>query len=226
MAVRTVIERGTKGKRSVAFSLDWAGWERGAKTPELALETLEAYRARYRPVAELAGMARQFESAGPLAVAEDHVGTGSTDFWGISFAPSSLETEPMDEASLERAITLLRGCWAFFDGVAARVSDEMRPGPRGGGRTRHRIWRHVIRNESEEFAKRVGLKIPEEAALTPEGLRQHRANYVEAMRAYNAGQMTKRMKNWNLPYLIRHSAFHNLDHAWEMEDKDLTAEGG
>ena len=34
------------------------------------------------------------------------------------------------------------------------------------------------------------------------------------------------MQNWNLPYLIRHSAFHNLDHAWEMEDKDLTAEGG
>jgi hypothetical protein len=24
-------------------------------------------------------------------------------------------------------------------------------------------------------------------------------------------------------YLIRHTAFHTLDHAWEMEDKDLTA---
>ncbi len=29
---------------------------------------------------------------------------------------------------------------------------------------------------------------------------------------------------WNLPYLIRHSADHTLDHAWEMEDKDLSAE--
>ena len=29
------------------------------------------------------------------------------------------------------------------------------------------------------------------------------------------------MQNWNLPFLIRHSAFHTLDHAWEMEDKDL-----
>ena len=26
-----------------------------------------------------------------------------------------------------------------------------------------------------------------------------------------------------LRYLIRHTAFHTLDHAWEMEDKDLTA---
>jgi len=226
MPVRTVIERGTKGKRSVAFSLDWPGWERGAKTPELALETLESYRARYRPVAELAGMAKEFDAAGPLAVAEDHVGTGSTDFWGISFAPSSLETEPMADAALEREIVLLQACWAYFDAVAARVSAEMRAGPRGGGRDRNRIVRHVIRNESEEFAKSVGLKIPEEAALTPDGLKQHRETYVDAMRAYNAGQTTKRMKNWNLPYLIRHSAFHNLDHTWEMEDKDLTADGG
>lgn len=225
MPVRTVIERGTKGKRSVAFSLDWAGWERGAKTPELALETLEAYRARYRPIAELARLIGEFDSAGGLDVVEDHVGSGSTDFWGISFAPSTLETEPMNEAALERDIALLQACWAFFDAVAARVSPEMRAGPRGGGRDRNRIVRHVIRNESEEFAKRVGLKIAEEAALTPEGLKQHRESYVEAMRAYNAGQTQKRMKNWNLPYLIRHSAFHNLDHAWEMEDKDLTAEG-
>jgi len=226
MPVRTVIERGTKGKRSVAFSLDWAGWERGAKSPELALDTLESYRARYRPIAELAGLAGEFDTVGPLEVVEDHVGTGSTDFWGISFAPSSLESEPMDEAALERDIKLLQACWSFFDAVAARVSAEMRAGPRGGGRDRRLIVRHVIRNESEEFAKRVGLKIPEEAALTPEGLKQHRESYVEAMRAYNAGHVDKRMKNWNLPYLIRHSAFHNLDHAWEMEDKDLTAEGG
>jgi hypothetical protein len=27
---------------------------------------------------------------------------------------------------------------------------------------------------------------------------------------------------WPLRYLIRHTAFHTLDHAWEMEDKDLT----
>ena len=39
MPVRTVIDRGPKGKRVVAFSLDWPGWSRGAKTPVLALET-------------------------------------------------------------------------------------------------------------------------------------------------------------------------------------------
>ena len=225
MPVRTVIERGPKGKRSVAFSLDWPGWNRGAKTPELALETLEAYRPRYRPVAELAGLAREFDAAGPLEIVEDRVGPGSTDFWGISFAPSSTEHGRLAEPDLERRLTLLQAAWAFFDGVAARVSTEMRKGPRGGGRDRNRIIRHTIRTESEDFAKQVGLRIPEEAALTPDGLREHRRSYLEAIRAYNAGKIERRMRSWTLPFLIRHSAFHTLDHAWEMEDKDLTGEG-
>lgn len=226
MAVRTVVEHGTKNKRSVAFSLDWPGWSRGAKTAELAVETLDAYRARYRPVAELAGMVHAFDAAGPLEVVEDRVGTGSTDFWGISFSPSSTEHGPMAEAELERRLTLLQACWAFFDGVAARVSPEMRKGPRGGGRDRNRIIRHTIRTESEDFAKQVGLRNAEEWALSPDGLRRHRETYLAAMRAYNAGEIEHRMRSWTLPFLIRHSAFHTLDHAWEMEDKDLTGQVG
>ena len=223
MPVRTVIERGPKGKRSVAFSLDWLGWSRGAKTAELALETLASYRDRYRPIADLAGMGREFDAAGPLEVVEDRVGPGSTDFWGISFAASSTEQGPMTAGEFDRAIKLLRAAWAYFDGVAARVSPELRKGSRGGGRDRDRIISHVIRWESENLASGVGLKIPEEGAMTPDGLREYRDAYVEAMRAYNAGE-GKRMRSSTLPYLIRHCAFHNLDHAWEMEDKDLSGE--
>ena len=98
----------------------------------------------------------------------------------------------------------------------------MQRGPRGGGRDRDTIIRHTVRTESEDFAKRLGLRIPERSALTPKGLREYRKNYVAAMREYNAGE-GKRMRSWNLPFLIRHSAFHTMDHAWEMEDKDLTA---
>jgi len=224
MAVRTVIERGPKDKRSVAFSIDWPGWSRGAKSAELAVATLESYRERYQPVAALAELAPEFDAAGPLEIVEDRVGTGSTDFWGISYAPSSFERGPMATQELERGITLLRACWALFDGVAARVSPEMRRGPRGGGRDRDTIIRHTIRVESEEFAKQLGLRIPERAALTPDGLRRHRETYLAAMRAYNAGEVPRRMRSWTLPFLIRHSAYHTLDHAWEMEDKDLSTD--
>ena len=222
MAVRAVVERGPKGKRAAAFCLDWPGWSRGGKTPEAALDTLESYRGRYRPIAAIAGLAAEFDAAGPLDVVEDRVGTGSTDFWGISFAPASAEADPMDEQEREKAIALLEACWAFFDDVVSRVSPEMRLGPRGGGRDRDRIVRHTLRTESEDFAKRLGLRVPEGAALTPEGLREHRRTYLAAMRAYDAGESRRRMRTWTLAYAIRHSAFHTLDHAWEMEDKDLS----
>jgi hypothetical protein len=222
MPVRTVIERGTKDKRSVAFSLDWPGWNRGAKSAEVALATLEAYRERYRPIAALAGMAAEFDAAGPIEVVEDRVGTGSTDFWGISFSPSSTEHEQLDEPDLERRIKLLRAAWAYFDGIAARVSPEMRTGPRGGGRDRDHIIRHVLRVERLDFAKQVGMLLEDDPALTADELRQHRETYIEAIRDYNAGKVEKKMRSWTLPFLIRHSAFHTLDHAWEMQDKDLS----
>jgi hypothetical protein len=223
MPVRCVVQRGPKDKRSVAFAVDWPGWSRGAKTADEAVEVLESYRARYRPIAVGARMGKEFDGAGPLEIVAEEIGPGSTDFWGISFAPSEFETEPMDRAELDRKIRLLRSCWAYFDKVAARVSPEMRKGPRGGGRDRDTIIRHTIRVESEEFAKRIGLRIPERGALEPGALEDYRAQYVAAMRAYNAGE-GKRMKSWNLPFLIRHSAYHSMDHAWEMEDKDLSSE--
>jgi hypothetical protein len=222
MPVRTVIDRGPKGKRFVGIAIDWPGWSRGAKTVDMALETLEAYRERYRPIADLAGMAHEFDASGPIEVVEDKVGTGSVDFWGISFSPASVEGDPMDEAALERGITVLRACWAFFDAVAARVSPEMQKGPRGGGRERDEIIRHVFRVESLDFAKQVGLEMPDGPILGGKELHEYRAAFVAGMHAYNAGQIERRMKKWNLPFLIRHSAFHTLDHAWEMEDKDLS----
>jgi hypothetical protein len=225
MPVRTVIERGPKGKKAAAFAVDWPGWSRGARTPELALEVLESYRERYRPIAVAAGMAGELDAAGPLEVVEDRVGPGSTDFWGISFAPSSLEQEPMDDGELDRKLELLRACWGFFDATAARVSAELRKGPRGGGRDRDRIIGHVVRVESLDFARRLGLQVPDEGPpLTPTGLRDYREQYVATMRAYNAGEGS-RMRTWNLPFLVRHTAFHAMDHAWEMADKDLTAAG-
>jgi hypothetical protein len=226
MPVRTVVEHGTKDKRSVAFSLDWPGWNRGAKSAEVALATMEAYRARYRPIAKLAGMSASFDAAGPLEVVEDRVGTGSTDFWGISFSPSSTEHEQLKEADLEHRLKLLQAAWAYFDAVAARVTPEMRPGPRGGGRDRDHIIRHVLRVERLDFAARVGIALEDDPTLTLADLRNHRAAYLDAMRDYNAGKIAKKMRSWTLPFLIRHSAFHTLDHAWEMEDKDLSAERG
>ena len=222
MPVRTVIQHGPKDKKVAAFAIDWPGWSRGAKTPDEAVELLEAYRDRYRPVASLAGFASEFATAGGLEIVEDHVGVGSTDFWAISFAPSSFEQEPMPEDELERKFALLRAAWRFLDDVAARVSPEMQRGPRGGGRTRDEIVRHVLGNERADLARRVGVIVDPVIPATLEGLRSHQEAYLTAMRAYNAQGKLARGRNWTIPLLVRHTAFHVLDHAWEMEDKDLS----
>jgi hypothetical protein len=222
MSVRTVVQRGPKEKKSATFAIDWPGWGRGAKAPDAAIELLEAYRGRYRPIARLAGLEDEFDTAGRLEIVEDHVGVGSTDFWGISFAPSSFEQGPMPTDELDRKLALLEAAWRFFDDVAARVSPEMRKGPRGGGRNRDEIIRHALGWERADLVRRVGVVVDPVVPPTPEGLRSHRDEYVAALRTYNAEGRMARGRNWTIALLLRHTAFHVLDHAWEMEDKDLS----
>ena len=222
MPIRTVVQHGPKDKKVAAFAIDWPGWGRGAKTPDAALETLETYRARYRAIAEGAGLGVEFDAAGELEVVEDNIGVGSTDFWAISFAPSSFEQAPMPADEIERKLTLLESAWAYFDAVAARVSPELAKGPRGGGRTRDEIVRHVVGNERGDLVGRVGVDTSAEDVATPEGLRAHRDAYVSALRDYNAQGKLARGRNWTIALLLRHTAYHVLDHAWEMEDKDLS----
>jgi hypothetical protein len=125
----------------------------------------------------------------------------------------------MSSEELERELTLMQACWAFFDAVRWRVSAEMQKGPRGGGRDRDHIVRHTLGTE-QDWAEKVGVRTPQGALLTDEGLKAHRDAYRQAIRAFHSeGEMAR---TWPLRYLIRHTAYHTLDHAWEMEDKDLT----
>ena len=220
--MRVTLEIGPKGKQVVAVAADWPGLERGARTGEAAIARLQSYLPRYAPVAKRAGLDGAFAAITTLDLVERYPGTGSTDFWGISFAFSSLDRPALSSAELERELTLMQACWAFFDEVQGRVSAELQKGPRGGGRDRDRIVRHVLFNEQDWApTPRDRPQEAQEALLTEGGLKAHRAAYCHAIRALHAeGKMARK---WPLRYLIRHTAFHTLDHAWEMEDKDLTA---
>ena len=221
---RVTLEIGPKGKKVVAVAPDWPGLERGAKTGEDAIERLRSYFPRYSQVAKLAEMYAEFNTIKNVRVVEQYPGTGSTDFWGISFAFSSIDQQAMSGAALERELTLMRACWAFFDDVRSRVSAEMKRGPRGGGRDRDHIIRHTVAAE-QDWARMIGVLTPDDAMLTGDGLKSHRDAYCQAIRDYHSqGKLAGKMAKWPLRYLIRHTAFHTLDHAWEMEDKDLTAE--
>jgi hypothetical protein len=170
-------------------------------------------------VTKLAGMESAFPNNAVGNVVERYPGTGSTDFWGVSFAFSSIDQQAMSSEALERELALMRACWEFFDGVRSRVSAEMQRGPRGGGRDRERIVRHIFAAELD-WAKKLEVRTPLEVMLTEEGLNAHRHAYCNAIWALHS--QSKMARTWPLRYLIRHTAYHTLDHAWEMEDKDLT----
>ena len=61
---------------------------------------------------------------------------------------------------------------------------------------------------------------PVDDLIPPAGRAAHRDRYVEAMRDWYAEG--KPLGTWTIPYLLRHTAYHALDHAWEMQDRDLT----
>jgi len=166
-------------------------------------------------------MSDAFSPAANVNVVEEYPGVGSTDFWGISFAFSSIDHQPMSREELERELTLMQACWVYFDEVRLRVSAEMQKGPKGGGRDRDQIVRHTIWAEYD-MAKKVGIPKPETVVVDDEGLSAYRDAYCAAIREYHAqGKMARK---WPLRYLIRHTAFHTIDHTWEMEDKDLSAD--
>jgi hypothetical protein len=214
---RVILELGKK-RRVVAGAMDWPGLDRWGTSEDDALAKLLSYVPRYTGVAERAGMASAFARARHVDVVDRVPGSSSTDFWGIAHVPSQVEREVLSVADLERRLELLRACWAYFDDVAARASSELRPGPRSAGRSRDKIIRHVYINEPDQISRKVEVRTPPQDIMTPDGLARHRQAYLEAIRAYNAEG--KPARSWPIQFLVRRTAYHVMDHAWEMEDRD------
>jgi hypothetical protein len=218
--LRVILEIGKK-RKVVAGAMDWPGLDRWGTSEEDTLEKLSSYLPRYAGVAERAGMARAFGRAGDLEVVERVLGSSSTDFWGIAHVPSEIEREVLSPTELKRRLDLLQACWAYFDDVAAHVPDDLRPGPRSAGRSRDQIIRHVLINEPEQFSRKIEIRTPPDVVLRQDGLERHREEYLAAIRAYNAEG--KAARTWPIQFLVRRTAHHVMDHAWEMEDRDQSS---
>ena len=218
--LRVILELGKGGRRVVAGATDWPGLDRWGRDEEAALEAVARYRDRYVPVAARAGLSAALVAQDRVEVIERVPGNTSTDWWGIAHVPSVVEGEILPDADLDRRLALLQACWEFFDDTAASVSAELRPGPRGGGWTREEIIRHVYANEPEQVTRKVEVRTPKAVVLTPDGLAAHREATLDALRAWN--REGRRARTWPVQFLIRRIAHHLLDHAWELEDRDLT----
>ena len=215
MSLRVVLE--VAERRAFASALDWPGWSRGAKTPDEALQALLDYTARYARVAGRAKVAfsppatlRGFE------VVERLGGGGSTEF-GVPSSPAAAEDAPLTARDVKRLVSLLEAAWATFDAAADGARGlKLRLGPRGGGRQVPKMVEHV-REAEAAYLHQLGTKVAER------GMAELRRDFVETFIARAEDRELPRpnkvKRPWTPRYAARRSAWHALDHAWEIEDR-------
>ncbi len=217
--IAVYLEVGTK--RIFAGAVDWPGWARGGRDEASALESLLAYAPRYARVVGRSRVGSVAQAtASDMRVVERLGGTATTDF-GAPDVPTSTDAEPIDAAEHERLEKILRACWRALDGaVEAAEGRELRKGPRGGGRSLDKIVDHVIGAEGDGYLRSIGWKVPK--GPEDERIARERATVLEALAAVARDGVPpgpRGGKRWSPRYFVRRSAWHVLDHTWEIEDR-------
>jgi hypothetical protein len=203
------------GKKVIAWSLDWPGWCRIRTNEESAIQALVDTEPRYRLIAQMAGL--DF-SPGDLVVVERLPGDANTA-WGVPsvLAPVELESRSLDSLARERSVALLRASWDLLEEVVATSPAELRKGPRGGGRDRDEIRRHVIESE-RAYARKIGVRHPPFEMNNLAAIKDMRDAIAAVLSKPTTGEPLA-PGGWNASYAARRMAWHVVDHLWEIEDR-------
>lgn len=207
--IRVLVE--TTPKKVFASALDWPGLARGAKDEEAALAALAVAAPRYAAVARAAG--HPFPADASFEVVQRVPGDAGTAF-GVPAITADLDRVPTSDADGARLADLVAAAWAALDTIAAAAPEELRKGPRGGGRDRTKVVGHVIDAETA-YAAVLGRK---HRPATPEALAAMREDLLAVIREPSDGEPVAGRK-WTVRYAARRIAWHVLDHAWEIEDR-------
>jgi hypothetical protein len=212
--VEVCVERGRK--RVFAAAVEWPGWCRSGKDEASALGALAAVEGRYEAVAERAGFPLPTGRPLDFRVVESVEGTSSTDF-GVPGVVCQCDLRPLDRERARRLEALLLAAWGALELVIVSAPEELRKGPRGGGRNRDAIAEHVLGAEAI-YARKLGIRLRQPAPGDAEAVAGLRGAIREAVRAgAERGQVPE--GEWPLRYAVRRMAWHVLDHAWEIEDR-------
>jgi hypothetical protein len=210
--LNVVLETGDK--RVFASAADWPGWSRSGKTDEAAIEALLTYAPRYAPVAELAGF--DLPESIEVDVVERNEGGGGTDF-GVPSRVTNADARKVSKADAERLAAIVDAAWTTFERVAAGAPEELRKGPRGGGRDRDKMVGHVVAADAA-YAREIGLRLKEPDASDRKALKALRDEMLAVLRQPSDGSPLAG-RRWTARYAAHRIAWHALDHAWEMEDR-------
>jgi hypothetical protein len=218
------LERGKK--RVFAGALDWPGWQRSGKDEGQALQALYEYGPRYAQILKLARLGFQSpDDVTGLHIVERLDGDTTTDFGAPGKAPA-YDARPVDDAWLKRVQAVLQSCWKAFDSaIQAAEGKELRKGPRGGGRELEGILGHVVGAQGG-YLNSIGGKFKhDESADQRQEMERARQAVQEALAAAVRGELPEVSPRgkvyWSPRYFARRSAWHILDHVWEIEDRIL-----
>lgn len=211
-------------KRTFAGAIDWPGWCRSGHDEESALQALLEYGPRYARALSRTRLDFQApDDVSVFKVVERLKGGATTDFGAPEATPSG-DTEPVDEAELQRFQKLLKAYWRAFDAsVEAASGKELRKGPRGGGREVEGIIQHVLGADAG-YLSRLGRKLKQaEEEDLDKALSQAREIILDTLAAAAHGETPEKGPRggvrWPPRYFVRRVAWHVLDHAWEIEDR-------
>jgi hypothetical protein len=215
-------------KRTFAGALDWPGWCRSGRDEASALQALAEYGPRYARVLSTNRKTKEFEFQAPetassFVVIERIKGDTTTDFGAPGQVPKS-DSESVNEVELARLEAILKACWRAFDAaVKSAEGKNLRKGPRGGGRELDGVLRHVLGADGG-YLSSLGWKVAQdEAADLREELKRTRKAILQGLKAAAHGEIPERGPRggirWKPRYFVRRSAWHVLDHAWEIEDR-------
>lgn len=220
-ATDVYLEIGTK--RVFAGAIDWPGWCRSGRDEESALQALAESAPRYAGLLRAAKIAfTPPTDASAFNVIERVAGNTTTDFGAPNIALSS-DSEPIDEATLERFQALLAAYWQGIEAaVTAASGKELRKGPRGGGRDLDTIIRHVV-DANYGYLRQIAWKArrSEDASLQA-AIDSNRQAIHDALAAVHEGvpeHGPRGGKLWQPRTFVRRAAWHMLDHIWEIEDR-------
>jgi hypothetical protein len=205
-------------KKTFACARDWPGWSRSGRTEVDALEALVACGPRYAEVAKRAHVRfRNPTGVDDLEIVERLDGGSGTEF-GVPSATPKADEADLDARELERQRKLLEAAWATFDAAAkAATGVELRKGPRGGGRDLPKMTGHVHEAEAA-YLHQLGSKPPKGADMAT--IRDRELVALSAIaRGEEPPDPNKVRRPWTPRYFVRRSAWHALDHAWEIEDR-------
>jgi hypothetical protein len=207
-------------KKVFAGAIDWPGWCRSARGEDSALEALLEYAPRYAAAVRSRRLGfKPPKEVDGFTVVERLKGDATTDF-GAPSKPPAGDAEPLDAADAARLRKLLEASWDALDGAAnAAGSRPLRKGPRGGGRSLKKIVDHV-RDADRSYLSLIGVKISGSDASDMARVRAAIAEALDAAPETGPPQPGPRGgARWSHRYFVRRSAWHMLDHAWEIEDR-------